>query len=107
MWIIDNSFPPASDKPLGSYVTPPPPPSAHVIPTILLSITTAILVNTLPFAAHAANPPNTSSWAVREGLREREKETSLIVAPLRHTQHLNPLAVLSQRALKPLFTRRI
>ncbi|XP_016416645.1 uncharacterized protein LOC107746835 [Sinocyclocheilus rhinocerous] len=42
-----------------------------------------------------------------EGGTEREKETSLIVAPLRLTQHLNPLAVLSQRALKPLFTRRI
>ncbi len=39
--------------------------------------------------------------------REREKDTSLIVAPLRLIQHLNPLAVLSQRALKPLFTRRI
>lgn len=68
----------------------PPPPSAHVIPTILLSITAAILLMTRPFAAHAANPVKASGWAVREGLRERERDISDCSSAEAHTASQSP-----------------
>lgn len=95
---------PASDRPLGSCA-----PLHH-------------LLTWFPQSSSASRQPSWSTpshlqcmqpirWKQAAGLWgrgwEREKETSLIVAPLRLTQHLNPLAVLSQRALKPLFTRWI
>lgn len=60
-----------------------------------------------PPICSACSQSNESKRLGYEGGTERAKETSLIVAALRLTQHLIPLAVLSQRALKPLFTRRI
>lgn len=51
-------------------------PSAHVTPTMLLSITAAILVNTHSFAAHTANPVSLSGGcAERDGGREGERES--------------------------------
>ncbi len=99
-----QQLPPASDRPLGSCA-----PLHH-------------LLTWFPQSSSASRQPSWSTpshlqcmqpirWKQASGLWgrgwEREKETSLIVVPLRLTQHLNPLAVLSQRALKPLFTRRI
>lgn len=60
-----------------------------------------------PPICSACSQSNESKRLGYEGGTERAKETSLIVAALRLTRHLNPLALLSQRALKPLFTRRI
>lgn len=110
MWIIGNSSHPPHRPPhlTGLSGTVPPPPSAHVTPTILLSITAAILVNTLPFAAHAANPVNASSWAVREGgnERERERDISDCSSAEAHTASQSP-GCAEPESTEPLFTRRI
>lgn len=111
MWIIGNSSPPPHPPPhLTGLSGTVPPPSAHVTPTILLSITAAILVNTLPFAAHAANPVNASSWAVREGgnekERERERDISDCSSAEAHTASQSP-GCAEPESTEPLFTRRI
>lgn len=68
----------------------PPPPSAHVIPTILLSITAAILLNTLPSAALSANHAKASGWAVSEGGTERERDVYDCSSTEAHTASQSP-----------------
>lgn len=66
-----SSFP-HHPVPPGIHLSPLAP-SAHVTPTMLLSITAAILVNTHSVAAHAANPVSLSGGcAERDWERERD-----------------------------------